>query len=136
MPSRNWLITGVPGHVKSSGKPGKLKGLRRVRAWRTIRGRASRVVVSPLHIAHTPPAYGLHAPMVFSGSGVAGGPGTVSAIDGHGRLPAPLKRGDQVMTFVRIIETLTSLGSGEGAFIRFRAAAMVTWAFGEISGMS
>ena len=40
------------------------------------------------------------------------------------------------MTFVRIIETLTSLGSGEGAFIRFRAAAMVTWAFGEISGMS
>jgi hypothetical protein len=74
--------------------------------------------------------------MVLSSSRVAGGPRTVSAIDGHCRLPAPLKRGDQVMTFVRIIETLTSLGSGESAFIRFRAAVMVTWDFGNIPGMS
>jgi hypothetical protein len=74
--------------------------------------------------------------MVFSGSGVAGSPGAVSAIDRHCRLPAPLKRGDQVMTFVRIIETFTSLGSGESAFIRFRAAAMVTWDFGKIPWMS
>jgi hypothetical protein len=40
------------------------------------------------------------------------------------------------VAFVRIIENLTSLGSGDGAFMRFRPAAVVRWDVGKIPGRS
>lgn len=88
----------------------------------------------PFHMAHTLPAYRLHVDGVFSSGRAAGGPGTVSAIDGHRRLPASLTRGDQVMALVRVIEKLTSPGSVERAVIRFHPAAVVISDFGKIPG--
>jgi hypothetical protein len=40
------------------------------------------------------------------------------------------------MALVRIIENLTSPGSGERAFIRFHPAAVITSDFGKIPGRS